>query len=261
MSSVKLEDYLRVPRLEVSGTNWVVYKDRLQWAADARTYLKHIDSTGASPTAPAAPADPAKPTAAETAALTTYNTALAEWTKGEATMKQLIASTIPDSLFMKVRNKSTAYELWTTLANEFQNKSRMVSIDLRHRMQDKKVGNKDDLRAHFDELCTMRENLASMGHPPTDEEFYSIILGSLPDSYDTYVSAVLATSSILASSSATNTGLTADKLMQTVTEEYERRTLKAKSCSESKDAAFTVNERSGQRKGKCHNYGKLGHFK
>lgn len=261
MSAVKFEDYLRVPRLEVDGTNWVIYKDQLQWAADARTYLRHIDGSATSPTAPPAPADPAAPTAAETALLTAYNTSLTEWMKGEATMKQLIASTIPDSLFMKVRNKPTALEIWTTLANEFQNKSRMVSVDLHRRLQDKKAGNKDDLRAHFNELRTMRENLASMGHPPTEQEFYSIVLGSLPDAYDTYVSAVLATSSILASSSVSSSGLTADELMQTVTEEYDRRTLKSKGRGESKDAAFTANERGGQKKGKCHNCGKSGHFK
>jgi len=63
-------------------------------------------------------------------------------------------------------------------------------------------------------LCTMREDLASMGHPLTDDDMYAIILGSLPPSYDLYISAVSATSSVL------GTSLSADELMSTITNEY-----------------------------------------
>ena len=106
MASTKLDDFFKVPRLEVDGTNWVIYKDRLQWAADARGYLSHLNGTRVAPTAPAV-ADPAAPTPAETAALAAYDTALTEWAKGEAVIKQMIASTIPDSLFMKIRSETT----------------------------------------------------------------------------------------------------------------------------------------------------------
>ena len=53
------------------------------------------------------------------------------WRQGEAVVKQQIAVTIPDSLFMKIRTKGTAYQIWEALTLEFQNKSRMVSVDLR----------------------------------------------------------------------------------------------------------------------------------
>src|ERR1700712_3217111 len=98
----------------------------------------------------------------------------------------------------------------------------MVSVDLRRRLQEERCGEKGDIRTHFSKLRTMREDLAAMGHPPIDEDMYAIILGSLPASYDPYISAVNATLSVL------GTSLSADDLMLTITEEYERRLLKLK---------------------------------
>ena len=43
----------------------------------------------------------------------------------------------------------------------------------------------------------MREELAAMGQPLSKNDFYAIILGSLPGSYDPYISAVNATSGVL----------------------------------------------------------------
>ena len=61
----------------------------------------------------------------------------------------------------------------------------------------------------------MREDLAAMGQLLDENDFYMIILGSLPPSYNPYISAVSATSSVLGKT------VSADNLMLTVTEEYE----------------------------------------
>ena len=61
----------------------------------------------------------------------------------------------------------------------------------------------------------MCEDLAAMGQPPSENDFYAIILGSLPTSFDLYIFAVNATSSVL------GTTLSTDDLMLTITEEYE----------------------------------------
>ena len=91
----------------------------------------------------------------------------------------------------------------------------MVAIDLRRRIQNQCCGDKDDIVTHFAMLRTMREDLAAMGQKLEDSDFYAIVMGSLPSSYDPYISAVNATSSVL------GTTLTADDLMLTVTKEFE----------------------------------------
>jgi hypothetical protein len=56
-----------------------------------------------------------------------------DWRQGEAIVKQQIAATIPDSLFMKIRDKGTALEIWDALQNDFQKKSCMIAVDLSNR--------------------------------------------------------------------------------------------------------------------------------
>ena len=61
----------------------------------------------------------------------------------------------------------------------------------------------------------MQEDLASMGESLTENNYYAIIMGSLPTSYDSYISALNATSSVL------GTHLSPEDLMLSLTEEYE----------------------------------------
>ena len=46
------DEFLRIPKLDVSGSNWVLYKERFFWALDARSILDHVDGTGAEPIDP-----------------------------------------------------------------------------------------------------------------------------------------------------------------------------------------------------------------
>ncbi|KAI8976427.1 hypothetical protein BD414DRAFT_376909, partial [Trametes punicea] len=146
MSSIKFssDDSVRIPRLEANGSNWVLYKVRLTWAAAAKGVAEHLDGKSSAPVAlpltagqdatAAVGATPKAPdvTAAQTGVTTAggHTAALATWEKGEAAVKQLIASTIPDSLFMKIRNLATAHEIWEAIGKEFEKKSRMVTVDL-----------------------------------------------------------------------------------------------------------------------------------
>ena len=266
-TSTKLGDeFLRIPKLEVSGANWVIYKDRFTLALDARCILDHIDGTGKEPTDPIAEEDRTakKALTAEQKILETeWKKEMKEWKQGEAIAKQQIASSIPDSLFMKICQKVSACDMWIELGNYFEKRSRMVSIDLRRRFQEVRCAEKGDVIAHLATLRTMREDLASMGETLSENDFYAIIMGSLPSSFDNYISAVSATSSVLGSH------LSADDLMLTITEEYERRNLKAKFGKKDENVALYSNDSEKGNKGgssskknvECYNCGKKGHIK
>ena len=263
------DEFLRIPKLDVSGTNWVLYKERFFWALDARAILDHVDGSGKEPVDPISESARKEPklSDADKVLEKEWKTEMKEWKQGEAIAKQQIASSIPDSLFMKVRTKGTAHEIWRELENHFQNRSRMVSVDLRRRIQEVRCAEKGDMIAHFATLRSMREDLAAMGHALKEDDFYAIILGSLPSSYDPYISAVNATSSVMGKT------ISSDDLMLTVTEEYERRNLRNKSGKKDDEAAaFTSNDSGKGQKGdssssskkknaKCHNCSKKGHYK
>ena len=46
------DEFLRIPKLDVSGSNWVLYKERFCWALDARAILNHVDGTDVEPADP-----------------------------------------------------------------------------------------------------------------------------------------------------------------------------------------------------------------
>ena len=268
------DDLMKVPKLEAGGANWVVYKDRFVWSVDARGLLEHVDGSEREPVCPVKPrmvprkdsegkdtrdVVQAAYTREEERDIKEWKAELKEWKRGEAIVKQQIAATIPDSLFMKIRDKGTAVEIWEALKGDFQNKSRMVAVDLRRRLQQERCAEKGDVRGHFSKLRTMREDLAAMGHPPGDDEFYAIILGSLPYSFKPFISALNATSSVL------GTVLSPDELMQAFTDEYDHRSLRKSSKKEEENAAFSTEEGNGRKgngqRGKCFNCSKPGHRK
>src|SRR5271156_1175207 len=87
----------------------------------------------------------------------------------------------------------------------------------------------------------MREDLASMGGSISDEDFTSIILGSIPLSYDTYIAATTATSTLL------NQTLSPTNLIDAIRDEADRRTIKnPKSKKDDQDAAFVARQ-SGEK--------------
>jgi hypothetical protein len=61
----------------------------------------------------------------------------------------------------------------------------------------------------------MQEDLASMGHPLSNDDMYAITLDLLLPSYDSYIFTVSTTSSVL------GTTISADALMTTITDEYD----------------------------------------
>ena len=43
------DDLMKVPGLEASGVNWIVYKDRFLWSVNARSLLEHVDGSEREP--------------------------------------------------------------------------------------------------------------------------------------------------------------------------------------------------------------------
>ena len=123
------------------------------------------------------------------------------------------------------------------------------------------------LELTFTSCRPLREDLALMGGTIDDEDFTSIILGSIPQSYDTYIAAITATSTLL------NQTLSPTNLIDAICDEVDRRIIKnPKSKKKDEfDAAYVAGQSSGKgkkdgeeskkyKKVKCYNCKKLGHI-
>jgi hypothetical protein len=131
-----LEFFIRIPKLEPDGSNWVIFKDRFLFAAAAASLKSHIDGTATAPVP--VMTGPSPLSAEQQQKLDDYHTALSKWQSDEAIIRQAIASTISDSLFLEVRKKESAYEMWEAVKDQREKKSRMVTVDMRRKLQAEK---------------------------------------------------------------------------------------------------------------------------
>ena len=103
---------------------------------------------------------------------------------------------------------------------------------------------------HFDNLHNMHKELTALSKSIPDRDFAAIILGSLPKSYDTYLSAITATLSILGKE------VDPDALILSIIDEYDCHSMKNHQMKDKgkSDAAFFAGGSS--KGGKCGKGGK-----
>jgi hypothetical protein len=113
MPSTKISDeFLCIPKLDAAGTNWVIYKDWFTWSIDAQGLLHHLNGSDGEPDNPISNCNITTAfTPAKVALNVAYKEDLKTWQQGEAVVKQQIAGTIPDSLFMKICGHTTAWQI------------------------------------------------------------------------------------------------------------------------------------------------------
>ena len=106
-------------------------------------------------------------------------------------------------------------------------------VDLRHQLQDERCNYNANIHTNFDTMHTMCEDLAALGDDLNDEDFSTMLLGSLPQSYNSYLSAVTAALSVLGAK------LTLSVLMLLIIDKFNCHTIKTcQSKDMGKDIGF-----------------------
>ncbi|SJL02247.1 uncharacterized protein ARMOST_05573 [Armillaria ostoyae] len=256
-STAKLGEYFaKLPACKADGTNWIFFRDRFLFAVDAAGLSDHFEDvvTATEPTAPAV-VDPKNPTADETKAINEYAKKCQIWKSEQAVIKQGIASVISDSLFLKVKGEATAKAMWEKVKSEYEKKSKMVTVDLRRKLQDERCAEGGDVKTHLTKLQSICEDLIAMGADPGDDNFVAIVLGSLPASFETYLSALTGASTLLGKA------LDPDMVLQGINDEADRRKVRSAGKGEKESAFYSGNSGKKSRKSvECYNCHRKGHM-
>jgi hypothetical protein len=146
-------------------------------------------------------------------------------------MKHAIAASVPDSVFNKIKSSIHTKDAWDALKASFEGRSQMISVDLRRKIQSLKCGEDENVHTHLDNVANLREQLAAMG--TTIPNSASILLGSIPTSYETMTSA-MSTAAKLG-----NTTLTPAIVTSLIIDKYDRHILKKP--QEGQDEALGAN--------------------
>ena len=225
------EEFFKVLKLLADGSNWVTYKDRLRWVLNTHGILDHLDKVIPEPEVlvtkePSLPPNDSladDPEGSPLKVSLNFNTSISKlvarsskmhhnkWHANEATVKQCIASSVPDLVFNQVKMKATAKDIWDAVVQIFEGHSLMVAINLRQKMQNVSCGASDNICTHFNKLADMNEKLSLIS---VTLEYASILIGSLPAIYEPTIS------SILAAAKLSKTPLDPDTVISLITDDY-----------------------------------------
>ena len=132
----------------------------------------------------------------------------------------------------------------------------MIVVDMMRKLQNMKCGEDIDVRAHFTKLDNMRNQISAMGKNFMDEEYASILLGSLPSCYAS------TTSGMNAAAYYSGQPTTPNGVVKLITNEYNRWMITQGKSGNSLEEAFASQDRKIDcSKVECYNCHKKGHYK
>lgn len=116
---------------------------------------------------------------------------LESWLAADEKARCLIGLSVSDNQLSHVRDKTTALDSWNALKN-FHEKSTLVNkITLMRSLWDLKLNDSKDPNTHIEIMTSLFQKLVDLGEQNLTESWkVSILLSSLPSSYNTLVTAL-----------------------------------------------------------------------
>ena len=101
-----------------------------------------------------------------------------------------IALSVERDLQVHVSSQSTAREAWEALQNHFEFVSVTQIVRLTRRFYAAKMDEKGDIMKHITEMTSLAEQLREMKEEVSNKKFAIVMLGSLPESYDNFLTSL-----------------------------------------------------------------------
>ena len=155
-------NFLQVPRLPADGKGFIVWRECLELLVKAQGLFGHLDGMATKLVEPMTTGAMA-PMPEQVSTRERYPKELSQYLQEQVIVFQQIMSTIPDSLYLKIKGKPTIKEAWDTLKADFKRWSQMIMIKLCKQLQNMKCAENGNVHTHFDNLQAMQEELASLG--------------------------------------------------------------------------------------------------
>ena len=147
---------LAVPKLRDDGSNWADYQPRIRKAMGAKGLWRHVKGTTAAPVlyvitgGKAMLLDGKMPVLNEQ--LEAKESKIIEFEKHEYLAQHTILSTTSARLGAKIKDMSTAEEMWNTIQDDATSKSTLFILDAEEQLTSMKLGDNNDPKSHLTEL-------------------------------------------------------------------------------------------------------------
>ena len=244
MSNVKVTN---LPKLSEDGSNWVTYKERILNNLTSKGLTRHVRGSARKPV-PIVERDGSFYRLNELSPLSDEDLEMLEdaidtYDQKEAQVREIIYETVSKSVFLEIKNETSAYNVWTKLVAIHEEKGTMTYTDTLTKLSSARYADGKNMRSHITYMKELQERLAEMGNPINDDQFSAYIRASLTPDYRPLMT------SIMASSRASGKSLSVHDLIMFIYEEADNKAVE-KNVDEAKDnSAMAANREKG--KGKC----------
>jgi hypothetical protein len=168
-------------RIELlKSSNWLPWKRRMLAVLRDQKLAGYIEKDAAPPV----PKDPKSPTEDETKAIKA-------WTEGDYRTQTRIELSIGDAEIVHILGATTARQMWEQLTLVKENRGKLGAIMARkvfYRYEGEEGLNIVD---HVAKLREMQEELHLMGSRIEDEEFVNVLMMSLPESWENFLTSFM----------------------------------------------------------------------
>ena len=159
-----------------------------------------------------------------------------------------------DTLYLKIHTLKSAHSQWESLTTEFKQRSGVVAIELRRKLQGLCCGDKADVRVHFSKMKLMHQELALFGQFISDTDYAAILLSPLPSTYDSTISS-------LVSAKMNYRTITPQIVKSSITDDYDTRHTKSRKSSNTTANDDVTYSAQSKKNLLCTNCNKKGHMK
>lgn len=147
---------LAIPKLCDDGSNWVDYKPRIQKAMGSKGLWRHVEGTAIAPKpftvvgGVAVLGDRTTPATEEQ--IETKEIRITEFEKREYLAQHIILSTTSAHLGSKIKNLTSAEDMWKMVKADATTKSTLQILDAEDQLSSMKLNKNEDLKTHLTEL-------------------------------------------------------------------------------------------------------------
>ena len=179
----------------------------------------------------------------------------ADWTSKDEAAQVIIGLLVEDSQLRHINNATTAHEQWNKLKVYYEKTTLSSQMALNRRLFKTVLEEGGNMDHHITKITEIIDSLAKHGQDIPDTTIVGILLGSIPESYDSLVMAL---------ESRAAKDITSDFIKEKLSNEYNRRqNMREVRDNSIDDSAMKVEHKEVGTKGKisCFFCKKTGHFK
>ena len=167
------------------------------------------------------------------------------WTQKDSLAQEIITLVIEDEQVLSVSECNTAAEMWESLHAIHEPRGQQSILSTKRVLYSAQAKEGSDIALHLGYMKILRERLAMSGHRINHTEFKSILVASLPHSWESFTSSFLGYQGSTQGNQQTQV-MTMQQLVSLLIEEVKRKNEK----EEGAEYAFSAGSSSKPDKGK-----------